>query len=111
MMSPGLTALCYHCLTNPYEPSCLFISEVTKYFDFILPDGTRYKHYQCEGQSLEISCDSDQTIKIQKAIFGRFSIAICNPQAVLSTPGKPRIQKSERCQDRASHQAQSEQDA
>ena len=43
------------------------------------PDGTRYKTaYKCEGESLEISCSSEQTIKIIRANFGRFSIAICN---------------------------------
>lgn len=43
------------------------------------PDGTRYKTaYKCEGERLTISCAADQTIKVIRANFGRFSIAICN---------------------------------
>ena len=43
------------------------------------PDGTRYKTaYKCEGERLTISCGADQTLKVIRANFGRFSIAICN---------------------------------
>jgi len=43
------------------------------------PDGTKYKTaYKCEGERLTISCAPEQTIKVIRANFGRFSIAICN---------------------------------
>ena len=43
------------------------------------PVGTKNKTaYKCEGEQLTISCASDQTIKVIRANFGRFSIAICN---------------------------------
>lgn len=43
------------------------------------PDGTKYKTaYKCEGEELSISCSNEETIKVIRANFGRFSIAICN---------------------------------
>ncbi len=52
------------------------------------PDGTKYKTaYRCEDTHLTISCDGDEedgaeeasAIRVIRANYGRFSIAICNP--------------------------------
>ncbi len=50
------------------------------------PDGTKYKTaYRCENTHLSISCHDDEedgdesTIRVIRANYGRFSIAICNP--------------------------------
>jgi latrophilin 1 len=43
-------------------------------------DGSRVKTaYNCEGDDMEISCSGmDETIRVIRANYGRFSIAICN---------------------------------
>ena len=47
-------------------------------------DGTRYKTaYKCEGEKLDIACTEDARIRIIRANFGRFSIAICNRHGVM----------------------------
>ena len=50
------------------------------------PDGTKYKTaYRCEDTHLTISCegaeeaDGASLIRVIRANYGRFSIAICNP--------------------------------
>ncbi len=56
------------------------------------PDGTKYKTaYRCEDTHLTISCQStargegeeaeeeEEVIRVIRANYGRFSIAICNP--------------------------------
>ena len=49
------------------------------HFTGVGPDGKKYNTaYKCEGEQLKISCSSDETIKVIRANFGRFSIAICN---------------------------------
>ncbi|XP_040579286.1 latrophilin Cirl [Lepeophtheirus salmonis] len=43
------------------------------------PDGTKYKTaYKCEGDDIFIKCDVSGTIRVIRANYGRFSIAICN---------------------------------
>eukprot|EP00096_Caligus_rogercresseyi_P002638 TRINITY_DN1483_c0_g1_i2.p1 TRINITY_DN1483_c0_g1~~TRINITY_DN1483_c0_g1_i2.p1 ORF type:complete len:1014 (-),score=273.48 TRINITY_DN1483_c0_g1_i2:685-3726(-) len=43
------------------------------------PDGTKYKTaYKCEGDHIFIRCDVSETIRVIRANYGRFSIAICN---------------------------------
>ena len=64
------------------------------------PDGTRYKTaYKCEGERLTISCGADQTLKVIRANFGRFSIAICNRHGTIDmsvncmSPSSNRVMK------------------
>ena len=60
-------------------------------FNFLLfvsgegPDGTKYRTaYRCENDELRIDCNDgggdsdDSTIRVIRANYGRFSIAICN---------------------------------
>ena len=68
---------------------CNFL--INKIFYFLLlstgrgPDGTLYKtDYRCEGENMTVSCESSDgpglhgIIRVVRANFGRFSIAICN---------------------------------
>lgn len=64
------------CIALKITKTCRF-----KFFNFsgVGPDGTRYKTaYKCESERLELTCPEDHKIKIIRANFGRFSIAICN---------------------------------
>ena len=49
------------------------------------PDGTLYKtDYRCEGENMTVTCEGSDgpsrhgAIRVVRANFGRFSIAICN---------------------------------
>ena len=75
------TLVSFLLLTHHFLFSSYISSDYIMFFVFpgVGPDGTRYKTaYKCEGERLTISCAADQTIKVIRANFGRFSIAICN---------------------------------
>ncbi|XP_040578988.1 latrophilin Cirl isoform X2 [Lepeophtheirus salmonis] len=43
------------------------------------PDGTRYKKdYRCESEQITIGCKVHERIRVIRANYGRFSLAVCN---------------------------------
>jgi len=36
--------------------------------------------YACQGERLDIECDGGETIRVVRANYGRFSVAVCNEE-------------------------------